>query len=210
MKRLFLLLALLGGVGTAVAAGNIEAGASKSVICAACHGSDGNSQVALYPNIAGQSEAYIVSQLIAFKAGDKSGRYDPVMAGMVMSLSEQDMLDLAAFYASQKASSGTTPKSVVETAENLYRGGDLKREIAACSSCHGPRGNGMSLAGFPKISGQHPEYIKKQLLAFRNFSESTAAGEYRANDPKGMMRDVAARLTDKEIEALSQYLFGLH
>ena len=211
MKRLVLLIALVASAGTVSAAtGNIEAGASKSAICAACHGVDGNSSVSIYPKLAGQSAIYLQKQLAAFKNSQTSGRYDPTMLGMVMALSEQDMADLAAYYASQAQTLGTTPKEVVAAGEKLYLGGDLKREIAACVACHGPRGNGMTLAGFPKISGQHPDYIKKQLIAFRNFSESTEPGVFRANDPKGMMRDVAAKLTDKEIELLSQYLFGLH
>ena len=97
---------------------------------------------------------------------------------------------------------GTTPENVVAAGEALYRGGDIKRGIPACLACHGPRGVGHSLAKYPRISGQHPAYIKGQLLKFRS-------GE-RNNDPNGMMRDIAAKLTDAEIELLAQYLAGLH
>ncbi len=123
------------------------------------------------------------------------------MAGMVAALSEQDMHDLAAYYASQTMKAGSTPEDVVEAGQKLFRGGDMQRGIAACIACHGPRGVGHSLANFPKISFQHAAYIKTQLESFRNGS--------RANDMNGMMRDVAKKLTDEDIEILSKYLGGL-
>jgi len=208
MRKLALpVMLLLGLVGQAAATeGNIEAGKAKSVTCAACHGPDGNSPTDMYPKIAGQHAGYIFKQLKEFKlgasTGGKEGRNNAVMAGMVAALSEQDMRDLAAYYASQTMKSGTTPEDVVEAGQKLFRGGDMQRGIAACIACHGPRGVGHSLANFPKISFQHAAYIKTQLESFRNGS--------RANDMNGMMRDVAKKLTDEDIEILSKYLGGLH
>ena len=124
------------------------------------------------------------------------------MFGMVASLSDQDMKDLAAYFSSQSMSSGTTPENVIAEGEKLYRGGDEARGIAACIACHGPRGVGTSLAGFPKISSQHASYLKATLMEFRNGT--------RANDMNGMMGDIARKLSDEDIEVLSQYLGGLH
>ncbi len=211
MKRLALLFTLLVSFTTyadsdSQLAGDIEAGKAKSQTCAACHGVDGNSPMAINPSIAGQHQKYLTKQLQEFKLGaetnGKQGRYNAVMAGMVAPLSQQDMVDLAAFYAAQTPKTGTSPESSLEIGQSLYRAGDKSRGIAACIACHGPRGNGTALSGFPKISGQHPEYVKAQLTAFRD-------GQ-RNNDLNGMMRLVAVKLTDKEIDALSQYLGGLH
>lgn len=209
MKKLVLpVMLLLGMVGQASAEefGNAEAGKAKSATCAACHGPDGNSPTDMYPKIAGQHASYTYKQLKEFKAGaasgGKEGRNNAVMAGMVAALSDQDMKDLAAYFASQQMKSGTTPEAVVAEGQKLFMGGDADRGIAACVACHGPRGVGHSLAKFPRISFQHPAYIKAQLEAFR-------AG-HRANDPNGMMRDVAKKLTDHDIEVLSKYLGGLH
>lgn len=208
MKKFALpVMLFLGLVGQVSAVeGDAEAGKAKSVTCAACHGPDGNSPTDMYPKIAGQHAGYIYKQLKEFKAGmtsgGKEGRNNAVMGGMVAALSDQDMKDLAVFYASQTMKSGTTPEDVVARGQQLFRAGDMDRGIAACIACHGPRGVGHSLANFPKISFQHPAYIKAQLEAFRNGS--------RANDMNGMMRDVAKKLTDEDIEVLSKYLGGLH
>lgn len=208
MKKFALpVMLFLGLVGQVSAVeGDAEAGKAKSVTCAACHGPDGNSPTDMYPKIAGQHAGYIYKQLKEFKAGmtsgGKEGRNNAVMGGMVAALSDQDMKDLAVFYASQTMKSGTTPEDVVARGQQLFRAGDMDRGIAACIACHGPRGVGHSLANFPKISFQHPAYIKAQLEAFRNGS--------RANDMNGMMRDVAKKLTDEDIEILSKYLAGLH
>ncbi|GGD71960.1 c-type cytochrome [Lacimicrobium alkaliphilum] len=188
------------------AAGNAEAGKEKSTSCAACHGADGNSAVDMYPSLAGQHQKYLIKQLQEFRLGSKTGgeegRYDPVMSGMAAPLSDQDILDLAAFYNEQKPKPGSAPENVIEKGQKLYVGGDVERGLTACAACHGPRGDGMALANFPDISGQHATYIKKQLEDFR-------AGK-RNNDMNGMMQDVAKRLTDEEIELLSKFLVGLY
>lgn len=207
MKKITLLLCLTLGVSLQVTAkGDAEAGKAKITTCVACHGTDGKSLVGMNPNLAGQHEKYLLKQLKEFKlgadTGGKEGRNNAVMFGMVASLTEQDMQDLAAYYSSLPAVEGTTPEDVIEPGQKLYRGGDLDRGITACIACHGPRGNGMGLANFPDISGQHAEYIKSQLENFRS--------GIRNNDQNGMMRDIAVRLTDKDIEILSKYLGGLH
>ncbi|WP_137165337.1 c-type cytochrome [Salinimonas lutimaris] len=207
MKKLCLMVFLAAGFcSTAQSQGDPEAGKQKSTVCAACHGMDGNSAIPINPSLAGQHANYIVKQLQEFKqasqTGGKEGRNNAVMNGMAAPLSQQDMLDLGAYFAAQKPKPGSTPEEVVEAGEALYRGGNLERGIAACIACHGPRGNGMQLAGFPDISGQHPEYIAAQLKAFRS-------GD-RNNDMNGMMRDIAMKLTDEDIDTMAKYLSGLH
>jgi len=205
MKKLALILSLLASCSV-WAQGSIEAGKAKSQTCVACHGADGNSQLAMYPKIAGQHAKYIEKQLKEFKlgmtSGGKQGRVDPVMGGMAMPLSEQDMKDLAVYYASLPISDNTTPENVVEAGKVLYTAGDAERGLTACIACHGPRGDGTELSGFLKISGQHADYIKAQLEKFRDGS--------RANDMNEMMRDIAKKLTDEDIDTLSKYVGGLH
>ncbi len=207
MKKLCFMVCLSFGLtGTTLAQGDAQAGKEKSAVCAACHGADGNSAIPMNPKLAGQHENYLVKQLKEFKlaaqSGGEEGRNNAVMNGMAAPLSEQDMQDLAAYFAEQKPKLGTTPESAVEAGQALYRGGDVDRGLAACVACHGPRGNGMELAGFPDISGQHPEYIVAQLKAFQ--------AEQRHNDMNGMMRDIAMKLTDDEMQTLADYLAGLH
>lgn len=175
-----------------------------ALTCSACHGQNGHAIMDIYPNIAGQNSNYLAKQLREFKAAmtGGTGRVDPVMGGMAMGLSDEMIDALAEYYEAMPAKTGTTPESVIEVAKPLYLGGDMDRKIAACIACHGPRGNGQELSGFPKISGQNADYLKKQLEMFRDGS--------RDNDLNGMMRDVAAKLTDAEIDALAKYLGGLH
>lgn len=207
MKKLGLLVCLTLGMSTvAFAKGDAEAGKAKSLTCSACHGTDGNSAIAMNPKIAGQHEAYLAKQLTEFReasrTGGESGRNNAVMNGMAAALSDQDIADLAAYYASQDAKPGETPEDVIEAGQALYRGGDAEKAITSCISCHGPDGKGMGLAGFPVISGQHADYTISQLKMFRDGT--------RANDKNGMMRDIAAKLSDEEIEILAKYLGGLH
>lgn len=180
----------------ALYAGNVAAGKGKAAACAACHGADGNSLVPMYPSLAGQSANYIAKQLADFKSGN---RQDPVMAGMVAALSQEDMNDLAAFFAVQTAKAGTGETN--EAGHKLYFGGDAEKGISACVSCHGVGGKGMKQAGFPSVTGQSKDYLKKQLASFRDGS--------RANDNSGIMRNIAIKLSDAEIEAVSQYITSL-
>lgn len=205
MKKLALILSLLASCSV-WAQGSIEAGKAKSQTCVACHGADGNSLITQYPKLAGQHEKYLEKQLKELKlgmtSGGKQGRYEPVMGAMAMPLSEEDMADLAAYYASLPISSSSTPENVVDEGKVLYTAGNAERGVTACIACHGPRGNGTELSGFPKISGQHADYIKAQLEKFRD-------GD-RNNDMNAMMRDVAKKLTDADIDTLSKYVGGLH
>jgi len=208
MKKLCLLVCMSFCLSATTVAqeGDPEAGKEKSATCAACHGPDGNSMIPQNPKIAGQHASYLFKQLTEFKlaseTGGEEGRNNAVMNGMAAPLSEQDMHDLSAYFSAQEEKIGATPEEYIEPGSALYRGGDEERGITACIACHGANGNGMGLAKFPDISGQHPEYITAQLKAFR-------AGQ-RNNDMNGMMRDIAKKLTDEDIETLANYLAGLH
>jgi len=172
-------------------------------VCAACHGADGNSQIAANPKIAGQFHEYLYKQLLNFKpqGSKKPERENAVMAGMVANLSAADMQNLAAYYAGQKLKPAVaTDKELAALGQKIYRGGNAATAVAACAGCHGPAGAGIP-ALYPRISGQFGEYVAAQLKAFR-------AGA-RANDPNSMMRGVAARMTDREIQAVAEYVAGL-
>lgn len=172
-------------------------------VCAACHAADGNSQIAANPKLAGQFYEYLHKQLVNYKpqGGKKAERDNAVMAGMVANLSPADMRDVAAYYAAQKLKpAAARDKELAALGQKIYRGGNAATGVAACAGCHGPAGAGMPVQ-YPRIAGQFPEYVEAQLKAFR-------AGA-RANDPNGMMRGVAARMTDREIQAVSEYVAGL-
>ena len=207
MKNIGVLVCLFIGFNiNAAEQGNAENGKTKSITCSACHGVDGNSAIPMNPKLAGQHEKYLVKQLTEFKlaskTGGKDGRNNAIMNGMSAALSEQDIRDLAAYYSSQEAVPGESTQDAVEQGNKLYIGGDIERGITACIACHGPKGNGTSLSGFPDISGQHSVYIATQLKSFRSGG--------RANSLNGMMADVAKRMTDEDIEVVSNYVAGLH
>jgi cytochrome c553 len=177
--------------------------AIASQICAACHAADGNSAAAANPKLAGQFYDYLHKQLANFKAqdGKKAARDNAVMAGMVANLSAADMQNVAAFYASQKLKpAAAKDKELAALGQKVYRGGNTAAGVAACAGCHGPSGAGIP-AQYPRISGQFAEYVEAQLKAFR-------AGT-RVNDPNGMMRGVAVRMTDREIQGVAEYVAGL-
>ena len=208
MKRIMALAATLAAV-VAVAAeppfkgDPVKAQAMVNQVCAACHAADGNSQIAVNPKLAGQIPEYLHKQLTNFKsaAGKKAERDNPVMAGMVAGLSPEDMRNLAAYFAGQSAKPGAAKsKDLVALGQKIYRGGIASKGVAACASCHGPNAAGMP-AQYPRLSGQHAEYVETQLKAFRS-------GE-RANDPGSMMRGVAEKLSDREIQGVSDYIAGL-
>ena len=163
----------------------------------------GNSQIAVNPKLAGQIPEYLYKQLTNFKAaaGKKAERENPVMAGMVAGLSADDMYNLAAYFAGQAAKPGAAKsKDLVALGQRIYRGGIASEGVAACASCHGPNGAGMP-SQYPRLSGQHSEYIALQLKAFRSGT--------RANDAAASMRGMAGRLSDREIEAVADYVAGL-
>ncbi len=172
-------------------------------VCAACHAADGNSPLPANPKIAGQFADYLHKQLVNFKPqpNRKAERENPIMAGMVANLSEEDMRNLAAYYASQKLRpEGAKDKDLAARGQKLYRGGNPATGVAACSGCHGPDGAGIP-GLYPRISGQFAQYLEAQLVAFKSGA--------RANDPNGMMRAVASRLSDAEIKAVAEYASGL-
>ena len=208
MKRIMALAAMLFAAAAVAAEPPFKGDAANAQaivnqVCAACHATDGNSQIAVNPKLAGQIPEYLYKELTNFKpaAGKKAERDNPVMAGMVANLSPEDMRNLAAYFARQTAKPGTAKsKDLVALGQKIYRGGIVGKGVAACASCHGPNGAGMP-AQYPRLSGQHAEYVELQLKAFRT-------GE-RANDPNNAMRGVAGKLSDREIEAVSDYIAGL-
>ncbi|MEX2123686.1 MAG: c-type cytochrome [Woeseia sp.] len=180
--------------------GSAEAGKARSVTCAACHGADGNSVNPAWPSIAGQNAPYILKQLQAYKAGSRS---DPLMSGQAMSLSEQDMHDLAVYFSSQ----APAPKTVaavesINKGEALYQGGDAENRIAACLACHGPTGRGNPAAAYPMLKGQYATYTATQLRNYAN-------GQRKSDGPTKVMRDIAARLNEDDIVAVASYIQGL-
>ncbi|WP_018937444.1 MULTISPECIES: cytochrome c [unclassified Thioalkalivibrio] len=183
---------------SAAQAGDPQRGQELSQSCAACHQADGNSVNPEWPKLAGQHPKYTTKQLQDYKS---ERRVNSLMLGQVANLDEQDMRDLAAFYAEQSISSGTADEDVVERGEQIYRGGIPSQNVAACIACHGPNGNGNPEAMFPAVAGQHAQYSADQLRYFRS-------GD-RANDNGRMMRNVARNMSDSDIEAVSQYMAGL-
>lgn len=210
MKKFAILCSvMMFASGAAMAqSGDAERGQELSQTCAACHGGDGNSPSGDFPSIAGQHEKYLIKQLHDFQTGNETngeqGRYNVLMADQVAGLDDQDIRDLAAYFSAQEETILGTDLSEDEIAQaqRLYLGGDENRGITACAACHGPRANGMGLAAFPRLSGQHAAYTRTALEQF-------ASGE-RANDPNNMMRDVASQLSDEDIELLSRYISGLY
>ncbi|MFM1891666.1 MAG: hypothetical protein RLZ44_743 [Pseudomonadota bacterium] len=192
-------LAVMFAAGAAQAAGDAAAGKTKAATCAACHGADGNSANPEWPKLAGQHQDYLLKQLKEFKSGE---RQNALMAGQVAALNEQDMADLAAYFASLEGSIGEADPAQVELGQSLYRAGNSRSGVAACAACHSPTGAGNPQAKFPRLSGQHATYTAIQLKAFRSGG--------RANDAGQMMRNIAAKMTDAEIAAVAQYVQGLH
>ncbi len=199
-KLLVSLLLTLGVTGLAQAAGDAAAGQAKTAVCAACHSPDGNSMVPNFPKLAGQGERYLLKQLHDIKSG---ARQVVEMTGLLTNLNDQDLADIAAYYASQKGSIGQADPALVERGAALFRGGNLQAGMPACTGCHSPNGEGNDLAGFPRLSGQHAQYTALQLTNFRE--------GIRNNDGDSMiMRSIAAKLSNKDIEAVSSYIQGLH
>ncbi len=182
----------------ASAAGDIDAGKAKAATCAACHGVNGKASLPEQPNLAAQGEKYLIKQLQDFKSG---ARNNPVMMPMAANLSEQDMADIAAFYASLPAIQGVSSEENLALGESIYRGGITSAGIAACTGCHGPNGQGNPMAGFPSLSGQNSSYVYTSLQQFR-------AGT-RANDANEVMRTLVHRITNEEIAAVANYVQGL-
>ncbi|MCY1286273.1 Cytochrome c4 [compost metagenome] len=199
-KVLVSLLLTLGITGMAHAAGDATAGQSKAAVCGACHGPDGNSPAPNFPKLAGQGERYLLKQMHDIKSGNRKVLE---MTGLLDNLNDQDLADIAAYFASQKMSVGAADPNLVKRGEELFRGGNLAEGMPACTGCHAPNGAGNAAAGFPHLGGQHSQYVAKQLTDFRE-------GD-RVNDGDTMvMRAIAAKLSNKDIAAVSSYIQGLH
>jgi cytochrome c553 len=194
--------------GLVNAAGDATAGKDKALTCSACHGADGNSSMAMYPKLAGQGEKYLLKQL-----GDIQSNLRPVamMTGQLDGKSDQDLADIAAFYAIQTATVNSAKDVDLDLGERIYRSGDQEKGLAACVACHSPTGAGNAPAGFPHLSGQHAEYVETQLKAFRTGYDDATNATARVNDGETMiMRGIAGKLSDREIRAVSNYISGLH
>jgi len=171
--------------------------ASFGQVCAACHGADGNSTITANPKLAGQHPEYLVKQLQEFKAGKRA---NPVMSGMAAPLSDEDMRNIAAWASSQKPVPGAAKnKDLIALGERIYRGGIADRQIPACAGCHSPNGAGIP-AQYPRLAGQHSDYTEQQLKNFRD--------GVRKNNP--VMIGVTAKMNDREIKAVADYIAGLH
>jgi cytochrome c553 len=193
-----IVLALSGLISFAANAADADAGKAKSVVCAACHGADGNSSNPMWPSLAGQHASYIYKQLSDFKA---SRRVNASMSGMVAGLSDDDMKNLAAYYETQSPKSVAFDGELIAKGESIYRGGITETGVAACMGCHSPGGKGNGPAGWPSLKGQYPEYIATQLQAFKQGA--------RANDPGKMMRNLVGRMSEMEMKAVAAYVAGI-
>jgi cytochrome c553 len=193
------LVVALGWSGSALAAGSKEAGQTKAATCSACHGLDGNSVNPEWPNLAGQHASYIIKQVRQFRAGQ---RQNVLMSPMAAILQDQDIEDVAAYFSSQTLRpTGETDPAKFKLGERVYRAGSISGKVPACAGCHGPDGSGNPAAVYPRIGGQHAAYAAIQL---RNFKSGT-----RTTDPNLMMRNIAAQLSEDEIDAVASYLQGL-
>jgi len=185
-----------------LAMGDADAGQGKAAICAACHGIDGNSAVPNWPKLGGQHSAYLERQVSLVKSGN---RQVPEMMGIVAALTDEDIADIAAYYSSQPVAAGLADETLLAAGEQIYRAGIAAKDVPACMSCHGPAGRGNPLSGYPSLAGQHAVYSEKMLKGFR---AGTTWGEDDTNSIA--MTQVANRLTDNEIKAVSSYIQGLY
>ncbi len=192
-------ISLLMLISAYSSAGDPAKGETLSQTCAACHSVDGNSINPVWPKLAGQHAGYIVKQLQDFKEGK---RINAQMTAMVASLSEQDMEDLAAYFSSKKIKTGSAKAELIESGQRIYRSGDNQTGVSACMACHGPAGAGNPGALYPSIAGQHAAYTAVQLKTFKS--------EERNNDENKVMRSIAGPMTNAQIEAVSEYIQGLH
>ncbi|MFG6176155.1 c-type cytochrome [Halomonas sp. THAF12] len=199
------LVILLGATGAAHAASladaDAAAGRDKARVCAACHGQNGIGISPAFPNLAGQQASYLAKQIMDIRDGRRSV---PQMAGQVDDFSDQDAWDVAAYFADMEPALGQADPDpeLVEQGRELYRAGDLESGLPACAACHSPTGSGIGSAAYPALSGLQRDYVVTTLQAF-------AAGE-RANDPNAIMRDIAAKMGDRDMNAVANYVHGLH
>jgi len=198
IKALFTGLLLSIMTPLVLAQGDPIAGKSLTTTCAACHGQDGNSTINLFPKLAGQQENYLLKQLQDIQSGKRAV---PQMIGQLNSLTQQDLSDIAAYFAHQTIKIGRAKPDLVEQGEQLFRFGDPSNAIPACSACHGPAGRGINSARYPALNGQFATYTASQLHAFQQ--------GLRHNDPNNEMQSIAQKLNDQQIDAVASYLAGL-
>jgi cytochrome c553 len=204
MKGLFRVITCLTllAAQAVLAQGDAASGQEKSTMCAACHGADGNSTLAMWPKLAGQHAPYLERQIGLIKSG---ARPVPEMTAFVAGLSEQDIADISAYFASQKSKPALADPALVAVGERLYRAGNAEIGIPACMACHGPAGEGNPLAGYPALAGQHSVYLVKMLNSYKS---ATTWGE--DDEQSNVMAGVALRLSESEINAVSSYIQGLY
>ena len=190
----------------AFAGGDAATGQTKTAMCAGCHGADGNSPAASFPKLAGQGEKYLTKQLGDIKSGTRKVLE---MTGMLNAFSDQDLADIAAFYASKPIQMAGAKEKNLDRGESLYRGGNMETGVPACTGCHSPSGQGNAPAGYPALGGQFSQYTAKQLRAFRTGAHEPENDAGRANDDAKVMRGVAAHMSDIEIEAVANFIAGL-
>lgn len=199
MKKIaFIVLLILNGAN--YAADKQIIAPEKAALCASCHGQQGISTNPQWPNIAGQHASYLIKQLNDYK--NIKTRNVPIMTTIASQLNEVEMTELSNYYAKQPLAKGSTPEQYVKRGEQLYRGGDLDKHIAACIACHGPKGIGNAQAKFPLLSGQNQAYTLLQLQAFKN--------KKRTNDLNSIMQDISQRMSEEDMKAVSYYIQGLH
>ena len=202
LLSLFYIFLVVSNLINPVYSSDIAKGKELSVSCAACHGDNGVSLNPVWPKLAGQNPKYLASQLYEFRKGSEGNRNNAVMYGIAMTLSDSDIEDLSAYYASLEPKVGLTQDKYLELGRNIYRGGNMEIKIQACISCHGPNGQGNYAAAIPMLSGQHSQYTYQQL---KNFQASV-----RSNDYNKMMRNIVHRMTDEEMKAVASYIEGLY
>lgn len=213
MARLLLPAAMLAQVGHAETAvyeafGDAEKGRQLSGTCESCHGKAGKSQVPNFPKLAGQVDKYTYKQLKDMEAGIRNV---PEMVAFVANLSDQDMKDLAAYYAEQSTTFESVAEAYVALGGQIYAAGIKGQGVPACSACHGAQGKGVQAAGFPALSGQYAQYIEATLKAYRVAGRGDQEGKRRENDgDTKIMRTITAKMTDEQIKAVSEYISGLH
>lgn len=201
-KALIIALAGLAITSSAsiFAAGDAAKGKTLTAACAACHGADGNSINPIWPNLAGQSEEYITKQLVDFRSG---ARVEAIMTPQAKAIaSDDDIAHISAYFAAQTSKPGAADEKLVKEGEAIFKGGKMSSGVTACSACHGVTGNGNSKAKFPKIASQHTQYLENQLKLFKSGK--------RVNDAGKMMQNIATKMTDADMKAVSEYISGLH
>ncbi|MFM8453458.1 MAG: c-type cytochrome [Gammaproteobacteria bacterium] len=202
LRGIVFLLCWLGAASAWAEMGSIEAGRAKIGDCIACHDQSGRGLNPESPNLAAQHPRYLAEQLLEFQKGENGKRNNPAMLNFVKNYKEQDIWDLAAYFAAQKPIVGKVNAKLLTLGQKIYRSGIPSKGVPACSACHGPAGQGIFSANFPKLSGQQATYTLKQLQDYRS-------GE-RSNGPNKIMNDVANHMNDQEMQAVSSYVEGLH